>query len=455
MEKIGLVFIIFEFIFVQAIRNSDLVFVIISQEENNLSTEEELKFEICQQTSIEEDECPPIYLSHKDFPHVGGWTLIPILNKIYEISKNSSWLIILEDRSMIRLEKLKKLLEEYDDSKELWIGHALEDSNPTIIHHFHDVEFMYPHMGAGIAITIPLLQRLSTRTSVAGKTIDFNIDRSYEFAMFIWNEANRTSLIHNDAFCSSKKENCAVFPKEFKKCDMSITAESIYFVVKTCSKFHSIRVPTVLSTWARYAKKLDFISDKEDNSIPTISLGIPNTESGHCGKTMAIIKYIFEKIKDNNSIKWAVITDDDTILSVHRIIELLSCYNSDNDVAIGERYGYGVYNSHGFNYITGGGGMVFSRTLLEKLSATCKCPSISSPDDMILGLCLSNLGVEIIHSHLFHQARPIDYSPRFLESDRHVSFHKHWMIDPIKVYEEWFAQEDLKLVKTHTFKTEL
>lgn len=82
---------------------------------------------------------------------------------------------------------------------------------------------------------------------------------------------------------------------------------------------------------------------------------------------------------------------------------MLSCYDFGGDVAIGERYGYGAYSFRGFNYITGGGGMVFSRKLVEKLSDTCVCPSISAPDDMILGRCLQDLEVAITHSHLFHQ----------------------------------------------------
>lgn len=114
--------------------------------------------------------------------------------------------------------------------------------------------------------------------------------------------------------------------------DKTVPLESIYFVVKTCHKFHSNRVPVVLSTWAKYTKKLDFISDYEgeycdilrlnphkyipllDNSIPTVSLGIPNTESGHCGKTIGILKYLHDKLKYDDSIKWVVIADDDTIL---------------------------------------------------------------------------------------------------------------------------------------------
>lgn len=42
-----------------------------------------------------------------------------------------------------------------------WIGHALYDHEPTIIHHFaeHNKKFKYPHIASGFAITSVLLTR--------------------------------------------------------------------------------------------------------------------------------------------------------------------------------------------------------------------------------------------------------------------------------------------------------
>lgn len=91
--------------------------------------------------------------------------------------------------------------------------------------------------------------------------------------------------------------------------------------------------------------------------------------------------------------------------SVARLQKLLSCYDSTISIALGERYGYNIYDKRGYNYITGGGGIVFSRILLENLAVpgTCDCPSISSPDDMYLGICIARLGIEITHVPYFHQ----------------------------------------------------
>lgn len=99
-------------------------------------------------------------------------------------------------------------------------------------------------------------------------------------------------------------------------------------------------------------------------------------------------------------------------------------------------------STDGYNYVTGGGGIVLSVAILDALQQTCECPAPSSPDDMILAACLQRLGVRPIHSSLFHQARPSDYAPELLDPLRTVSFHKHWQVDPHQVYNRWFRQSD-------------
>lgn len=84
--------------------------------------------------------------------------------------------------------------------------------------------------------------------------------------------------------------------------------------------------------------------------------------------------------------------------------------------------------------------MVFSRAAVQRLLASkCRCYSMDAPDDMVLGMCFSGLGIPITHSPLFHQARPMDYPKDYLSHQIPVSFHKHWNIDPVKVYFTWLA----------------
>lgn len=48
--------------------------------------------------------------------------------------------------------------------------------------------------------------------------------------------------------------------------------------------------------------------------------------------------------------------------------------------------------------------MVFSREAIRRLFASkCRCYSNDAPDDMVIGMCFSGLGIPITHSPLFHQ----------------------------------------------------
>lgn len=109
------------------------------------------------------------------------------------------------------------------------------------------------------------------------------------------------------------------------------------------------------------------------------------------------------------------------------------------DLYLGERYGFRLFARDGFNYITGGGGIVFARPLIERLAGACVCPSASAPDDMIVGMCLRQLGIEPVHSERFHQARPADYAADLLATSVPISFHKFWQLDPWATYERWLG----------------
>jgi UDP-glucose:O-linked fucose beta-1,3-glucosyltransferase len=181
-----------------------------------------------------------------------------------------------------------------------------------------------------------------------------------------------------------------------------------------------------------------------DANIPTIRTNIPNTETGHCTKSLKILKMVAHEITRNKSladIEWIVLADDDTILSPSALANQLSCFKDEEDVYLGERYGYQLHTEDGYNYVTGGGGVVLNRNVLVKLITGCECPSLTSPDDMIIAACLHNMDISPIHSSLFHQARPNDYPPQTLEA-RSISFHKHWQIDPYHVYNKWFRRND-------------
>ena len=64
---------------------------------------------------------------------------------------------------------------------------------------------------------------------------------------------------------------------------------------------------------------------------------------------------------------------------------------------------------------------------------------------MHLGICMAKLKIPIVHSSMFHQARPEDYPPEYLRYLDPISFHKFWNTDPLKIYENWFRQADQNL----------
>ncbi|XP_019871728.1 beta-1,3-glucosyltransferase isoform X4 [Aethina tumida] len=432
----------------------DVVFVILSQENRyHLRLAENLKQDIHKQAERISKSHPIVHLSHSDFPHPGGWTILPLIPRLANLHKgNSSWIVFLEDRTKVNLNVLLDKLIQYNSDKEIWVGHALYDKEASIIHHFAFYDnpsyFKYPNVASGFAMSVALVKRLSERIKKHNlPPSDFNIDNSHELALFVWDNGKGPMLVDDASFCIREESYCAAYPTTFQICGEPVAKESIYFAVKTCEKYHGDRVPVVKKTWARHAARVKFFSDVEDDSIPTATVGIPNSEQGHCRKTVGILRYVADEIRTQPQIKWIVVADDDTILSVSRMQQLLTCYDSDEMIALGERYGYNVqnmHNHHGYNYITGGGGMVFSRSLLEELvrPELCECPSLTTPDDMYLGICIARLGVTVTHSPLFHQARPADYAQGFLETEDAVSFHKHWMIDPINVYKTWFSHVD-------------
>lgn len=89
-----------------------------------------------------------------------------------------------------------------------------------------------------------------------------------------------------------------------------------------------------------------------------------------------------------------------------RLLKFLTCFNPKNPIAIGERYGFRMLHYHGYEYLTGGAGIILSKPLVHHIisSGKCLCPTSNTPDDMFLfGSCLSNNNIQPVHSPMFHQ----------------------------------------------------
>ena len=263
-------------------------------------------------------------------------------------------------------------------------------------------------------------------------------------------------LTHEANFCVTFFQGCAMWKRDIncKATDEEVKslAEQTFFAVKTCEKYHSERLPIIFETWSQAALNIEYFSEVADSKYNTKVLPEvnKNTERGHCMKTEAILKYFYKNAKLKGW-KWLVITDDDTIMGVHKLIEFLKCYNPSNMLGIGQRYGFRVAEGkYGYDYITGGGGMVFSQKMVHQMmkndGKNCFCPKPDHPDDMHLaGACIANLGQTVVHSDRFHQARPEDYAKELLQHRDPISFHKFWNNDPLKIYAKYFKDTDENL----------
>ncbi|RUS72332.1 hypothetical protein EGW08_019911 [Elysia chlorotica] len=429
----------------------NVLFIVLSQHDDfHIKEAERFKTAFNEQIqSLEKIQQPRLLFTHRDFADVRGtWTVFPLIQHIVEISKKQplSWVFICEEDTRVNLTGLVALLGNFDPSQNHFLGRELRDQETTIIHHFafanNPSQFAYPDFRAGLVLSRALIHHLHERLEIAEQKTDFSIDPKHEFALFVWNEDSGPRLTHLREFCSSLEsvEPWCVTTQSgrFPECGSPVDKDDLVVAVKTCGKFHESRVPIVKKTWGKEAEIIEYFSEVEDASIPTIDLGIPNSERGHCGKTMAIIKRV-SKHPLLTGIPWLLIADDDTIINLDQLRSLLSCYNHKQPVALGERYGYGLLRGGGYDYITGGGGMVFSQRARDLLADRCKCYSDDAPDDMTLGMCLKSIGIPATHSRFFHQARPEDYSPAFLANQVPVSFHKHWNTDPLRIYADLIA----------------
>ncbi|GBM27878.1 Beta-1,3-glucosyltransferase [Araneus ventricosus] len=416
-------------------------FVILSQSNKyHQNLAEHLKFDILSQASkLNSNIHLEVYKNHEDLNDIlGNWIIWPLFRKLSKF-QNVKWIFFLEDHSRINVRRAVKIVSSYDPSQDIFAGYPLKDVDPTIIHHFASPDdesvIFYPHFSAGFFISLSLIKKL-----VKGKcdNCHFSIDPKYELAKFIW-ENSGAKLIHEPRLCLRKRSDvCATWISgDFPDCGPAVSSRKISVGVKTCEKFHEDRVKVLKNTWAPDVKNLLMFSDVEDKTIPTVKVNVRNVASGHCEKTLSIMKFFLD---NDTSFRWLVIADDDTLLGFQRLRKLLACYDSSEDVVLGERYGYNIWGNFGYSYPTGGSGMIFSRPAVEKLVSSCQCPSIDSPDDMIIGACLRTLMIDVTHLPFLHQARPIDYSPVFLAPFKHISFHKHWMIDPYAVYKEWLEE---------------
>ncbi|XP_037402825.1 beta-1,3-glucosyltransferase isoform X2 [Pygocentrus nattereri] len=429
----------------QLIALRDVVFVIQSQRNSyHAQRAEQRRAHIFSQSQSLKQGSPDVVFLHELSEYDGNWGILPALPRLAEgYCPSSSWIFFLEEETVVDLARLLGVLSKFSSGREWFLGRALYDAEATIIHHYafsdEPAGFGYPDFIAGWALSCPLVKRLADYVKHEPPKSDFTIDLKHEIALYIWEEGRGPALTDVGEFCSELHGSP----------NTSHCASTVNTYLPSCV------VPVVKKTWAKDAALLEFYSDVTDPAIPTIDLGVPNTERGHCGKTFAVMRRFASG--DVTRAPWLLLVDDDTLISLPRLRRLLHCYDPSEAVSVGERYGYGL-SQGGYSYITGGGGMVFSREAVQRiLSSGCACYSPDAPDDMVLGMCLNTLGLSVTHSPQFHQARPDDYPKEVLIRQSPISFHKHWNVDPVAVYQQWLMDttEPFQRLLGREFRQEL
>lgn len=149
------------------------------------------------------------------------------------------WIVICTQDTKINVPNLLNTLK---NSKSKFIGRGLKDKEPTIIHHFASVQnFNYPLLVSGFAISNDLLKNLVEKieSSNSLSSIDFSIDASYEFSLFI-KEQLKESLTDLFEFCINYSENCATYVSSSYKCvsfNKEIIAKNFLIIIFFLGKF--------------------------------------------------------------------------------------------------------------------------------------------------------------------------------------------------------------------------
>ena len=107
-------------------------------------------------------ETPIVLLLHKDLPILGGWSIFPILDPLLiKCSESVNWVVFLNEWSKVDTSIFEELLQEYDSTKEIFLGKALQDEHEVITHFYEkNLDMKYPDFSAGFVLSRPLVHRL-------------------------------------------------------------------------------------------------------------------------------------------------------------------------------------------------------------------------------------------------------------------------------------------------------
>lgn len=364
----------------------------------------------------------------------GAWTILPTLPALAErLDPGVEWVFFVPADLAADPQEIAEWLMRHDGRSEVFVGRALRDAGPARIHHYRQDQLAYPDFRCGFALSRSLVLRMAKGWRERTPTAGFHIDAAYELADAV--RAVGVELIDEPRLAGLSEA-----PGAASASVTPVDLDNVVFAVKTHGGNHDSLIPVLQRTWGRDVANLVFYSDVFDPAIPTIPVGVANLGPRAGLKFHVIASHLRGH---HGGREWFMIADDDTLLSVPRLLKVLGSYSArrEEPLFIGQRYGYGHrLPKGGYDYITMGGGLAINRAGLLALLAANGPPGIDDPDDMWVGQCLARMGVEVIHREGFHQEPPSGYPPEVLAGREAVSFHRHSPDAPEKVYAEYLAE---------------
>jgi len=350
----------------------------------------------------------------------------------------------LESASAIDAKELRAALATHDARTPIFLGHSIVDTESSIVHHY-DSNTHYPLALSGFALSWALVGKLARELEATPLGSNQQIEPVFELAKWIQGPSIKVPLTHfPSAFCTERAAGCATWvrSRDAFRPSFGLGPDMVTIAVKTVGALHKKRIPVLNELWGKSSTaEVLYLSNETFTEIKGVQVvdlspefgdavnpAVESTEqgSGHCSKMESMLKWLY---KHRPGKRWYVVTDDDTLVNVPRLLRVLDSHDHTEAIYMGERYGWAhAERRSGTNYMTTGAGMVLSAPALAELQrcSHCTCSRPNSPDDMTLGGWMQSLGnIKPVHEEGFHQSEPHNYNDAWIRySDTPITFHR-------------------------------
>ena len=146
-------------------------FIIMSQKpQSQIAANTKMKlYNSLKQSGIEN---PNIYLLDTELRDAGGWTIFPILNPLMKmVPEDTEWFLFLNEHGSVDPVVLEELLARQNHDERVFLGKALHDKHPVIIHYFDtNLNLKYPDFSAGFVMSKALIEDIIVQIDTNGTT---------------------------------------------------------------------------------------------------------------------------------------------------------------------------------------------------------------------------------------------------------------------------------------------